>query len=408
MICVGTTTNAFDLGIFDEFHGFGRQTNLLSLANFTLPNITSPLNNITNNIGAVLLLLGGQDPRGAAQRHSFCQPNFNQCVKYLGSSGIHQYEFNRVLPRMCVLRRPEGTLPSRQSSGPPLSPILRGWRSGRISFICRTNMGSSPRISWSPIVFHSPARPACALQLFFYALVFWVYKFAHGEHHLFNHVVRQRVSMHERLRFLSSERSTRWIHTGSRLAPPLQSPICRGVLRLRRPMLCGSWMDLSRSTIGGANYITLSATNHFAGSTGATITAPNMDINLGSTNGNLAVNGLVAPSVSRFDGVITMYSARWTNIVAGFTNEFHVLIVNSGLAPSAPVIIQNLGLRSTNVTISDIVSITNSLLINAQNLTLTTNAVGAPNPTGEIILLNNNISGRRACKSAEPDEFGAH
>jgi hypothetical protein len=158
----------------------------------------------------------------------------------------------------------------------------------------------------------------------------------------------------------------------------------------------GSTLDLRNATIDGPNYMSISATNHFIGAQGASITAANMDINLGTTNGTLTISGLVAPSVGRFAGTIDLYSARWTNVFTNITatstnvltNEFHILMVLADLQPSAPVIIQHVGLRSTNVFIDDVLSVTNGLFIDAQNLTIDTNSLNAVNPTGELILLN--------------------
>ena len=76
----------------------------------------------------------------------------------------------------------------------------------------------------------------------------------------------------------------------------------------------GSSLDLTRSIITGANYLSLNATNQWLGSAGAQIVAPNMDINLGSSNGFLAVSNLVAPTIPRTTGLIEMYSARWTQV----------------------------------------------------------------------------------------------
>ncbi len=165
-----------------------------------------------------------------------------------------------------------------------------------------------------------------------------------------------------------------------------------------------NWLDLTRAKITGANYLNLVASNHFVGSSNAQIVIPNMDINVGSTNGMLAISNLVSSSVPRFTGIIDMWSGRWTNVlvttVAGtnfyLTNTYHVLIVNSGLSPTAPVNVLNFAAASTNtatlapgnVFISDVLDITNTLLIKSQNLTITTNAPGSQNSTGQLNLLS--------------------
>jgi len=148
---------------------------------------------------------------------------------------------------------------------------------------------------------------------------------------------------------------------------------------------------LTSASVTGPNYLNLTSTNHYVGSAGATIIAPYVDVNLGTTNGLLTVSNLVAPDIARFTGPIDMYSARWTNVTAGITNEYHVLIVNAALAPTSPPLLLNCLLRSTNVYISDVLNISNSLYVNAQNLTITSNSPGAANPYGEINLMPANI-----------------
>jgi hypothetical protein len=151
-------------------------------------------------------------------------------------------------------------------------------------------------------------------------------------------------------------------------------------------------LDLTLATITGPNYLNLTATNNFVGSAGAQLIYPYADINLGTTNGTLIVSNLVAPYVARFDGTIDCYSARWTNITAaGITNEYHVLIVDAELQPFSPVQLNTLTLRSTNIYISDILNVASNLLLNAQQVTIVSNACGAANSVGEINILNDNI-----------------
>ncbi|HEX3626756.1 MAG TPA: hypothetical protein VH280_15195, partial [Verrucomicrobiae bacterium] len=169
----------------------------------------------------------------------------------------------------------------------------------------------------------------------------------------------------------------------------------------RISIVASNSLNLSRTKITGPNYISIAASNNFVGSSNATIIVPNMDIDVGSTTGLLQITNLVAPSVPRINGPIDLWSGRWTNtFMVGtngpFTNTFHILIVDSGLAPTAPVSVLNFTARSTNqatgepgnVVISDVLNITNSFLIEAENLTVTTNDASALNPTGEINFFN--------------------
>jgi hypothetical protein len=150
-------------------------------------------------------------------------------------------------------------------------------------------------------------------------------------------------------------------------------------------------LDLTRTIISGPNYLRLTSTNHFVGSTNAQINSPNMDINLGTTNGQMTISNLVAPYLPRLNGTIDAYSARWTNVIAGVTNRFYILIVDSELLPTVAPLVQNCLLRSTNVVISDLLNVASNLLINAQNLTIITNSPFSPTPMGQLNLLSPNI-----------------
>ncbi len=150
-------------------------------------------------------------------------------------------------------------------------------------------------------------------------------------------------------------------------------------------------LDLTRASLTGANYVNLVSTNHFIGSAGADILAPFLDINVGTTNGSLTISNLVAPYVPRITGTVSAYSARWTNIVNGVTNRFHVLMVDAELQPTIPVQLLSFFARSTNVTINDLLIISNQFVVNASSLTIGSNAAGASVTSGEVDLQSPNI-----------------
>ena len=68
------------------------------------------------------------------------------------------------------------------------------------------------------------------------------------------------------------------------------------------------------------------------------------------------------------------------------TNDFRIFLVKSQVAPTTLSQVQHLTLHGTNVVISDTLNILNSLSIDAQNLTLTTNGPGngATSTDGEL------------------------
>ena len=133
-------------------------------------------------------------------------------------------------------------------------------------------------------------------------------------------------------------------------------------------------LDLSLAQISGPNYMALTATNHFEGSSGASIFAPFSDISLAVTNGSLSVSNLLQPSIPNWNGPAQVFSARWQTVDAfGVTNAYHVLLVNSQLLPTTVPIVQDLTLHSTNLFISDSFNLIRKLYIDATSLTVTTN-----------------------------------
>ncbi len=150
-------------------------------------------------------------------------------------------------------------------------------------------------------------------------------------------------------------------------------------------------LNLSNAQISALNYTLIQATNHFIGSQGAKIVSPWLDIHLRRTNGNLLVTNLVAPFVPKPDGVVRLWSARWTNDVAGVTNEYHVLFVDSALAPTLTPRIQSLTLRCTNNVGGGGEILISDPLIETERLTLTTNTAGSLSSRGEINLLSGNL-----------------
>ncbi|PYI85350.1 MAG: hypothetical protein DME26_11230, partial [Verrucomicrobia bacterium] len=164
-------------------------------------------------------------------------------------------------------------------------------------------------------------------------------------------------------------------------------------------------LDLARARIEGLNYLLLRATNHFAGSSRASVSVPWSDINLASTNGMLNITNLLAPTVPRLSGEVDLWSGAWGDITifgGGFPplfSEYHVLFVDSRLSPTAPAMVQDLTLRSTNVAggsdsvfISDILNVRSNLMIETQRLTISTNQLPAPTAHGEINLLSSFIT----------------
>jgi hypothetical protein len=168
-------------------------------------------------------------------------------------------------------------------------------------------------------------------------------------------------------------------------------------------------LNMAGTIIDAGNYLNLTSTNDYRGSQGAQIIFPFADINLGSSNGQMVISNLVLPYVTRFNGPIDAWTAAWTNLTSAtniaqngtntpttnsftVTNSFQVTFVFSALEPTSPVDINNLSLRSTNLVISDVLAVSNKLVINAQNLTITSNAPSDVTAQGQLIYIPNDES----------------
>lgn len=156
-------------------------------------------------------------------------------------------------------------------------------------------------------------------------------------------------------------------------------------------------LNLALANITGPpNYLSLTCTNQFDGSIGATIVSPYSDISLGVTNGNLTISNLLQSVIPAWSGTIQAWSTEFfytdTNSI---TNDFRALIVESSLVPYSTPQVQNLTLHSTNLVISDVLNIMKSVSIDAQSLTLTTNVDypnnGSGSSDGELNVTNLNI-----------------
>jgi hypothetical protein len=132
-------------------------------------------------------------------------------------------------------------------------------------------------------------------------------------------------------------------------------------------------LNLTRAGLSAQGDIAVQAAN-FLGSTGAVVSCQNLSYNLGAPGGNLNFTNLAAVSTtSQLLGNITVWSAAWTNFNIQTSNsvEFYVMVVDaSSLTNQVPVTVQNLALTSSNMVVSDSMSVSNSLLFDGQSLTL--------------------------------------
>lgn len=150
-------------------------------------------------------------------------------------------------------------------------------------------------------------------------------------------------------------------------------------------------LAMNFSSIIGPNTLEIKSPNHFLGNEGAQIAVPLASLDFRNTNGFLTMTNLMHPAIPRPEGTITLFSCRWTNVINQITNHYHVLFVDSRMAPNSPGRIQDLNLSATNLFISDILHITRSFLFDGEALTVMSNAPTARTPTGAIDLLSSDI-----------------
>jgi hypothetical protein len=155
-------------------------------------------------------------------------------------------------------------------------------------------------------------------------------------------------------------------------------------------------LNLNEARISALSYLLLSATNQFLGSSNAQISAPNLDILLRTTNSSMSISNLVTPYMNHLSGTIELWSARWTNTATGTNISYHVLFVRSALSPVSRPVVQTLNLNATNsfgaatnnLFLSDVLTVSSNLVLNAENITITTNADNMFAPVGQLNYLN--------------------
>ncbi len=137
-------------------------------------------------------------------------------------------------------------------------------------------------------------------------------------------------------------------------------------------------LDLTRTWLGGSGGI-LIQTSNLVSSSGAIVDCQNLSFYLGATNGFLNLTNMAKNVVSRLRGPINMWSAVWTNLqpVMQGTNittnaiGFSIFVVDaSQLSTVVPVTVQNLVMHSTNNTISDSLTVAQTMLLDGQGFTL--------------------------------------
>ncbi len=151
-------------------------------------------------------------------------------------------------------------------------------------------------------------------------------------------------------------------------------------------------LNLSRSQIEGGSFLRIESTNHFVGSANSSIITPYASISLASTNSVMAITNLISPSVPCINGIVEVWSGRWTNAnEMDGTVLYNVTIVHSNLRPSAEPYVDRLNLSVTNLVISDLLNVVSDSKIDCESLTVTFNGTNAPTQFGQLNLTGNGL-----------------
>lgn len=154
-------------------------------------------------------------------------------------------------------------------------------------------------------------------------------------------------------------------------------------------------LNLKQARIRGESIVTIK-TPHLMSSQGLIVDAPNVNYNIGSTNGLLSVSGtnLALPSVFRFGGSVDLWSAVWTNQTGNVVTNvgpdpsdpnltvtnlvtnvvdvaIHVLMVDAaGLTTTAPTLLNEFTASGTNVVLSENISVNGVFSVTGESLTV--------------------------------------
>lgn len=140
-------------------------------------------------------------------------------------------------------------------------------------------------------------------------------------------------------------------------------------------------LNLSSSIIQAEGEVMIKATN-LVSSAGAVIDCPNLDYNVGSTNGFLIFTNLAKPSVSRLHGTVNLWSADWVNQASVLTTNYafttNAVVVTNGVTATTNLIASTNSFIITNLVIipntdsNGVVTSLNTNAIVSTNITVST------------------------------------
>lgn len=159
-----------------------------------------------------------------------------------------------------------------------------------------------------------------------------------------------------------------------------------------------NYLDLNEATISSGSYLLLQGTNKFGGSAGARVESPYTDLNLRVPDGKFTVTNLLVPFVLKNEGTVDLFSTRWTTVVGGVTNIYHVMYADVKLAHMTPSRIQDMKLVSGNtgtgedsIVVHDVLNVTKRMVFDTDRLTFATNDVDSETAFGGVNMLSGDV-----------------
>lgn len=152
-------------------------------------------------------------------------------------------------------------------------------------------------------------------------------------------------------------------------------------------------LDLSRTRIRAQGPVIIRA-NDVKTSPGSAIDAPFMNVELGSSSGDLKIQNLFRGSIDRFAGSLQVFSSSWSNnppdqtvtvtnapanpgdaptttdVTVALSAVFHLIIVDADFTAAVQTPFVDLKLNSSNVTISDGIRVDRFAAVQTENLTI--------------------------------------
>lgn len=130
-------------------------------------------------------------------------------------------------------------------------------------------------------------------------------------------------------------------------------------------------LNLRESRIRAETTLSIKA-NNLTTNRQAQLSAPFMNLDLGTTQPTLVFSNLAPATVNRLSGEVVAWSAIWENTETNSTGadaiRFHVLVVDHSIRSSQPVVINQFATRGNDIVLHDFLNVRQRLSVTASSL----------------------------------------